>query len=68
VDFTFTPAEQRFCQELGQWLTNHLPAGWGTPGYEYPRSFEEWTRARRQWDRTLYAGEYAGLSVPGGCS
>ena len=64
MDFTFTPEEQRFRQELRQWLTDHLPAGWGTPGHEYPRSFEEWTRVRRQWDRTLYAGGYAGLSWP----
>jgi alkylation response protein AidB-like acyl-CoA dehydrogenase len=64
VDFTFTPEEERFRRELRQWLQDHLPAGWGTPGHEYPKTFEEWTSVRRQWDRTLHAGGYAGLSWP----
>jgi alkylation response protein AidB-like acyl-CoA dehydrogenase len=64
VDFTFTAEEERFRLELRQWLCEHLPPGWGTPGYAYPRTYEEWVAVRRQWDRTLYAGGYAGLSWP----
>ncbi len=64
MDFTFTPAEERFRLELRQWLSEHLPRGWGTPGFEYPKTYEEWVTLRRQWDRTLFAGGYAGLSWP----
>ena len=64
MDFTFTAEEERFRLELRQWLRGHLPPGWGTPGYEYPKTYEEWAVVRRQWDRTLYAGGYAGLSWP----
>ncbi len=64
MDFTFTAEEEQFRLELRRWLQEHLPPGWGTPGYQYPRSYEEWAVVRRQWDRTLYAGGYAGLSWP----
>jgi alkylation response protein AidB-like acyl-CoA dehydrogenase len=64
VDFTFSTAEEQFRLELRRWLEEHLPPGWGTPGYQYPKSYEEWVTLRRQWDRTLHAGGYAGLSWP----
>ena len=64
MDFTFTTAEERFRLELRQWLAEHLPPGWGTPGYPYPKTYEAWVTLRRQWDRTLYTGGYAGLSWP----
>jgi alkylation response protein AidB-like acyl-CoA dehydrogenase len=64
MDFTFTTAEERFRLELRGWLTGHLPAGWGTPGYEYPTTYEAWAALRRSWDRTLHAGGYAGLAWP----
>ncbi len=64
MDFTFTPGEEQFRLELRRWLEEHLPPGWGTPGCQYPKTYEEWVRLRRQWDRTLYAGGYAGLSWP----
>jgi alkylation response protein AidB-like acyl-CoA dehydrogenase len=64
VDFTFTPAEEHFRLELRRWLEDHLPAGWGAPGYQYPKTYDAWVALRRQWDRTLHAGGYAGLSWP----
>jgi alkylation response protein AidB-like acyl-CoA dehydrogenase len=64
MDLTFTPAEDQFRLELRQWLASHLPAGWGTPGFEYPATYEAWAALRRDWDRTLHAGGYAGLAWP----
>ena len=64
MDFTFTTAEERFRLEFRQWLAEHLPPGWGTPGYPYPKTYEAWVTLRRQWDRTLHEGGYAGLSWP----
>jgi alkylation response protein AidB-like acyl-CoA dehydrogenase len=64
MDFTFTPDEERFRLELRQWLQEHLPRGWGAPGYRYPTTYEDWVAVRRQWDRTLHAGGYAGLAWP----
>jgi alkylation response protein AidB-like acyl-CoA dehydrogenase len=64
VDFTFTPAEEHFRLELRRWLEDHLPTGWGAPGYQYPKTYDAWVALRRQWDRTLHVGGYAGLSWP----
>jgi alkylation response protein AidB-like acyl-CoA dehydrogenase len=64
MDITFTPEEERFRLEFRQWLAAHLPPGWGKPGYAYPRTYEDWAAVRRDWDRVLYAGGYAGLSWP----
>jgi alkylation response protein AidB-like acyl-CoA dehydrogenase len=64
VDFTFSAEEERFRSELRQWLGAHLPPGWGTSDYQYPKTYAEWAAVRRQWDRTLHAGGYAGLSWP----
>lgn len=64
MDFAFTPAEEQFRLELRRWLHEHLPPGWGTPGYQYPKTYEEWVKLRREWDRTLYVGGYAGLAWP----
>jgi alkylation response protein AidB-like acyl-CoA dehydrogenase len=64
MDFTFTPAEEQFRLELRQWLFDNLPPGWGKPGYRYPKTYEDWAAVRRQWDRALYAGGYAGLAWP----
>lgn len=40
MDLTFTVEEERFRLELRQWLREHLPPGWGTLGYAYPRTYE----------------------------
>jgi alkylation response protein AidB-like acyl-CoA dehydrogenase len=64
LDFTFTPEEERFRTDLRQWLRDNLPHGWGTPDYQSPKTPEAWAALRREWDRTLYAGGYAGLSWP----
>jgi alkylation response protein AidB-like acyl-CoA dehydrogenase len=64
VDFSFTREEDRFRLELRQWLRDHLPAGWGSPDHEYPKTYEDWAALRRDWDRTLFAGGWAGLAWP----
>jgi alkylation response protein AidB-like acyl-CoA dehydrogenase len=63
MDFTLSPAEQRFRDDLRAWLEKHCP--------------HEWTHARRtldnrdalaaflvDWQRTLHAAGYVGLHWP----
>ncbi len=64
MDFSFTSAEESFRLELRQWLADNLPPGWGSAGYEYPKTYRAWATLRRDWDRTLHAGGYAGLAWP----
>jgi len=63
MDFSFSPEEERFRQELREWLKINLPAGWGTPAFKMPKG-EERLRFLRNWQRKLYEGGYLGLSWP----
>jgi len=40
MDFSFSAEEERFRQELRQWLNNNLPLGWGTSAFKMPRGKE----------------------------
>ncbi|MGH7966595.1 MAG: acyl-CoA dehydrogenase [Candidatus Binatia bacterium] len=63
MDFSFSPEEERFRQELRQWLSKNLPAGWGTAAFKMPKG-EERLQFLRDWQRRLYDGGYLGLSWP----
>ena len=63
MDFSFSAEEERFRQELRQWLNNNLPLGWGTSAFKMPRG-EERLQFLRDWQRRLYEGGYLGLSWP----
>jgi alkylation response protein AidB-like acyl-CoA dehydrogenase len=52
VELTLTPDEERIRAELGAWLDEHLPEGWGTPAFRYPRD----PAARLQWFRDWQSG------------
>jgi alkylation response protein AidB-like acyl-CoA dehydrogenase len=63
MDFSFSPEEEHFRQELRTWLQQNLPAGWGTPGYKSPKG-EGRLAFLRDWQRKMYDGGYVGLSWP----
>ena len=63
MDFSFSPEEEHFRQELRTWLHQNLPAGWGTPGYKSPKG-EGRLAFLRDWQRKMYDGGYVGLSWP----
>jgi alkylation response protein AidB-like acyl-CoA dehydrogenase len=63
MDFSFSPEEEHFRQELRAWLQQNLPAGWGTPGYTSPKG-QGRLAFLRDWQRKMYDGGYVGLSWP----
>ena len=63
MDFSFSPEEEHFRQELRTWLQQNLPAGWGTPGYQNPKG-EGRLAFLRDWQHKMYDGGYVGLSWP----
>jgi len=63
MDFSFSAEEERFRQDLREWLKNHLPPGWGTSAFKVPRG-DERIQFLRDWQRNLHAGGYLGLSWP----
>jgi len=63
MDFSFSPEEEHFRQELREWLKNNLPTGWGTAAAKAPKG-QARLEFLRNWQRRLHAGGYLGLSWP----
>jgi alkylation response protein AidB-like acyl-CoA dehydrogenase len=61
VDLTFTPEQLAFRDELRAWLAEHGPGGSLT---EEPDGEDESWEWRREWQRTLAAGGWAGVHWP----
>ena len=63
MDFTYTPAEKSFRNELRAWLADALPAGWGETVFE-PENEDERARFRLAWERKLFEGGWSGINWP----
>src|SRR5262245_974145 len=63
MDFSFSAEEERFRQDLREWLKTNLPPGWGTPAFKMPKGNER-LQFLRDWQRKMYEGRYLGLSWP----
>lgn len=63
MDFTYTPAEEAFRNELRAWLADALPAGWGEMVFE-PEGEDERARFRLAWERKLFEGGWSGINWP----
>jgi alkylation response protein AidB-like acyl-CoA dehydrogenase len=63
MDFRDTSEEAAFREELRAWLSEHIPEGWGQPGYQEPEGAArlEWYR---NWSRKLYEAGFVGLTWP----
>ena len=59
-----SPDEAAFRQEARSWLTENLPEGWGTPGYEKPSTPVEEVAFLKTWQRRLFDGGWSGLDWP----
>src|SRR5687767_4361847 len=64
MEFRLNEEEERFRQELSDWLDDNLPPGWGTPTFRKPASMEEEVALARAWQRQLYDGGWSGISWP----
>jgi alkylation response protein AidB-like acyl-CoA dehydrogenase len=63
MNFDLTETEQRFRNNLRQWLQEHLPTGWGETVFE-PVDLQDKIAFLKDWTRQLHAAGYAGLSWP----
>jgi len=59
-----TPAEEAFREELSTWLDEHLPDGWGTPAFRYPRGPAERLAWFRKWQATMDRGGWVAIHWP----
>ena len=65
MDFTLTPEQQSFRDEVRSWLSRNLPADWSSKvqaASDVPR--EEAYDFLRQWQRKMYEAGFVGLTWP----
>jgi alkylation response protein AidB-like acyl-CoA dehydrogenase len=62
VDLTYPPEAEEFRLEIRAWLREHLPAGWGEPGFTMTP--EERRAFNREWVHTLHEGGWICASWP----
>jgi alkylation response protein AidB-like acyl-CoA dehydrogenase len=65
VDFTLTPEQDAFREEVRSWLAANIPQGWesramGSSDVPRPEAYE----AMRVWQRKLYDAGFIGLTWP----
>lgn len=63
-DLALSPAELAFRDELSGWLDEHLPDGWGTPAFRYPRDPAERLAWFREWQATMDRGGWVAVHWP----
>ncbi|MFC5587726.1 acyl-CoA dehydrogenase family protein [Sporosarcina soli] len=64
MDFSFTPEEEKFRDELRTWLEVNLPAGWIEGTYVMPEEDAAKGAFLREWQHKLSEGGWAGISWP----
>ncbi len=62
MDLTYPADAEAFRSEIRSWLHDHLPAGWGEPGFEM--TAEERTAFNEQWPATLHEGGWICATWP----
>ena len=64
MDFTLTPEQESFRDEVRGWLTRNLPRGWveRLRGSDIPRP--EAYEFLRDWQRKMYDAGFVGLTWP----
>ena len=64
MDFSFTNEEEKFRDELRQWLVDNLPEGWLEGKRAIPQDNEGQRRFFKDWQRKLFDGGWSGISWP----
>ena len=64
MDFTEPPKLLAFRERVRTWLDENLPPGWGSPGYDGPRTAADRVAFAKQWQGKLHEGGWAGISWP----
>jgi alkylation response protein AidB-like acyl-CoA dehydrogenase len=62
MDLCYPPETEALRSEVSTWLEEHLPAGWGTPGFSMTP--EERLRFQEDWAKALDAGGWICASWP----
>jgi alkylation response protein AidB-like acyl-CoA dehydrogenase len=63
-DLALSAEELAFRDELSAWLDEHLPEGWGTPAFRYPRDPAERLVWFREWQGAMDRGGWVAIHWP----
>ncbi len=64
MDFSFTPQQEAFRQELRAWLAVHVPASSKELRHLQPQASQEDLAFLKAWQRQVYEGGWAGVAWP----
>ncbi len=64
MDFSFTPEEEAFREEVKQWFRENLPEGWVNPEVSLPGDHKERFEYLVRFQRKLHEKGWAGLTWP----
>lgn len=64
MDFSLTPAELAFREELREWLAANVAGDYGSPAWPEPDDPDARRRAALEWARSLHQGGWAAPSWP----
>jgi alkylation response protein AidB-like acyl-CoA dehydrogenase len=64
VDLSYTAEEERFRDELRQWLSAHIQRDWTKPGFWEAMSPQANFEIRRDWERDKAMAGFAGIQWP----
>jgi alkylation response protein AidB-like acyl-CoA dehydrogenase len=63
MDLSFTPEQERYRLRVRKFMEEHLPEGWGKPGFKQP-SGDAATELQREWTRRLHQAGFLGMAWP----
>jgi alkylation response protein AidB-like acyl-CoA dehydrogenase len=64
MDFDFTPEQEAFRKEVGQWLERNLPDDLRGRGFAASRAGREEVARLRAWQKRMYEAGYVGMDWP----
>ena len=64
MDFSFTPEQEGFRQELRAWLTTNVPASARELRHIQPQASPEDLDFLKSWQRKVHEGGWTGISWP----
>lgn len=64
MDFSYSPKELAFRDEIRAWMAANVPGDWGTPQWPAPEDPDELDRQVREWGKKLYEGGWEGITWP----
>lgn len=64
MDFSYSPSELEFRDEVRAWLQENIPGDFGSEAWPKPEDPEELRKVTFDWMKKLYEGRWAGIDWP----